>query len=334
MEIKKKFYDLINAANANNNNVNIYMFIKDCAFRFVFEHMNSIDENNKINIQSLYYNFQKECQQNNWNFYNFNPNEYLNFIENFYKKINFDSCQISMLHATRSLTEILSYINKLDNLAMQRIEYLNKKIESKQENNNNNNNHNYNQQNSNYYNQNQQNNNNNNNHNFNNQNSNNFNNNNFNNNNFNNNNNNFNNNNYNNNNNNYNNNNFNNNNNYNNNNFNNNNNYNNNNNNFNNNNNYNNNNNINNNMNFSPSNIQPNTQIGQYYQYNPRNVPKLVNLNLFHFPISKRDPNYLNLKEIIFQHIEYANLEFDYHKIDKGREHLEAAVYYLNNITE
>ena len=44
MEIKKKFYDLINAANANNNNVNIYMFIKDCAFRFVFEHMNSIDE--------------------------------------------------------------------------------------------------------------------------------------------------------------------------------------------------------------------------------------------------------------------------------------------------
>jgi hypothetical protein len=71
MEIKKKFYDLINAANANNNNVNIYMFIKDCAFRFVLQQMNSIDEKSKINIQSLYYDFQKECQQNNWNFYNF-----------------------------------------------------------------------------------------------------------------------------------------------------------------------------------------------------------------------------------------------------------------------
>lgn len=63
------------------------------------------------------------------------------------------------------------------------------------------------------------------------------------------------------------------------------------------------------------------------------NVPKKVRSD-FQLPMSKKDPMYPQLSTQILEHIEYATLELDYHKVEEAREHLEAAKYYLKNISE
>ena len=50
--------------------------------------------------------------------------------------------------------------------------------------------------------------------------------------------------------------------------------------------------------------------------------------------VSKREPAYKELREIIERHIEYANLELDYHNVHEAKERLIAAQYYLANIVE
>ena len=330
-EFKQKYYDCLNSSEHYKNNKNLYLFLKDCAFRWISNVMNNpnvINPNEKNMINQTYSQFQSESNQMNWNFNNMNLNEYSQFLEQFYNTLNFDSCEIQMLSIAKTLTENQKFFGNLNDLAQNRLNFINNRINQKMNNNNNNNRNYFN--NSNNFNMNSNgaiqsgnfsvshvdNNNNN-------MNNNNYNNNNYNNNN---NNNNYNNNNYNNNNNNFNNNN---------NNFNNNNNnFNNNNNNFNNNNNYNNNN-IQNNYSqpFSDSQLTDNTNIGTFYDPTivKNYVPKLVN-PMFKLPMSKTDMNYPQLKEVINMHIEYSNLELDYHKINKAREHLEAAAFYLSNI--
>ena len=84
---------------------------------------------------------------------------------------------------------------------------------------------------------------------------------------------------------------------------------------------------------FSDSQLSDNTNIGTFYDPTivKNYVPKLVN-PMFKLPMHKNDMNYPQLKEVISMHIEYSNLELDYHKINKAREHLEAAAFYLSNI--
>lgn len=78
--------------------------------------------------------------------------------------------------------------------------------------------------------------------------------------------------------------------------------------------------------------IQNQNPYMQSHNYSSK-LPKLVKSE-FRLPMSKRDPMYPKLKEQIEEHIEYSNLELDYHKLDFGREHLEAAAYYLRNIID
>lgn len=80
---------------------------------------------------------------------------------------------------------------------------------------------------------------------------------------------------------------------------------------------------------YPPQNQNPYMQSHNYSS----KLPKLVKSE-FRLPMSKRDPMYPKLKEQIEEHIEYSNLELDYHKLDFGREHLEAAAFYLRNIIE
>lgn len=63
------------------------------------------------------------------------------------------------------------------------------------------------------------------------------------------------------------------------------------------------------------------------FTYTPRLVDKSIKL-----PISKTDPSYSKVKEIINMHIEYSGLEMDFHKLEMAKDHIEAAVYYLRNI--
>lgn len=92
---------------------------------------------------------------------------------------------------------------------------------------------------------------------------------------------------------------------------------------------------------------QPNNQTNNYSQPQPsapmnnipqNNVPVVSaptqpKIN-FKLPMSRRDPLYERFEEEIAEHIEYANLELDFHKIDEAKKHLETAAYYLKNIVD
>ena len=79
------------------------------------------------------------------------------------------------------------------------------------------------------------------------------------------------------------------------------------------------------------TNIQP----GSFYnpQTNPNYIPNGVDRNI-PLPMNRRDPNYVHLKKIIDKEIILANQELDYHKIDMARNHLEIAAYYLKNVID
>ena len=78
-----------------------------------------------------------------------------------------------------------------------------------------------------------------------------------------------------------------------------------------------------------------NVQPGSFYnpQTNPNYIPNGVNRNI-PLPMRKSDPNYVHLKKIIDKEIILANQELDYHKIDMARNHLEIAAYYLKNVID
>ena len=78
-----------------------------------------------------------------------------------------------------------------------------------------------------------------------------------------------------------------------------------------------------------------NVQPGNFYNplTNPNYIPNGVDRNI-PLPMSRRDPNYIHLKNIIDKQIILANQELDYHKIDMARNHLEIAAYYLKNVVD
>ena len=86
-----------------------------------------------------------------------------------------------------------------------------------------------------------------------------------------------------------------------------------------------NNNNYNNNANYSTSNYLDN--------FGSPGLPLKVDPR-FSRQVSKRDPAYKELRELIEKHIEYANLELDYHNVNEAKERLKAAAYYLSHIVE
>ena len=78
-----------------------------------------------------------------------------------------------------------------------------------------------------------------------------------------------------------------------------------------------------------------NGEPGKYYNplTNPNYIPNGVNRNI-PLPMNRKDPNFVHLKKIIDQELILANQELDYHKIDFARNHLEIAAYYLKNIID
>jgi hypothetical protein len=78
-----------------------------------------------------------------------------------------------------------------------------------------------------------------------------------------------------------------------------------------------------------------NVQPGNFYNplTNPNYIPNGVDRNI-PLPMSRRDPNYVHLKNIIDKQIILANQELDYHKVDMARNHLEIAAYYLKNVVD
>ena len=258
-----KFYNLLDVANAYKGNLGLYLFLRDCAFRGIFETMSSniVQEDVKQKVYQLYNEFQGEISQYQWNFFSMQKEIYSQFLEFFYSNINFDTADEKLLTVCLDILENLRFFGTYDDLALKRskqyilifiliVEYFNKKINNLKMPSQ-----------------------------------------------------------------------------------------------------------INpqsqiSNMNQQPKQPQMNPAAQQQMNYNQGNLSSNQNNNKpfvpinnngrlprkvrpeFRLPMSKSDPQYPQLRDQIAEHIEYANLELDYHKITEAREHLEAAAYYLKNVTD
>jgi hypothetical protein len=128
----RKFNDLINAANNFKSNLKVYMFLKDCAFRSIFNFFQNgqLTQSEKQNIQNLYGQFQNEINQYNWKISIMPLNEYQQFLNEFYSKNNFESADINTLIMAKELTENLSIFGNYDDVTKRRLDYFSNKIKS------------------------------------------------------------------------------------------------------------------------------------------------------------------------------------------------------------
>ena len=126
----RKFNDLINISNNYKSNYKIYMFLKDCAFRSIFTVFQSgnLSEQEKQYVQNNYSQFQIEVGQYNWTFNSMTLNEYQQFLNEFYSKINFNIADLNIIILSKELTENLSFFGNYDDLTQRRLEFFTIKI--------------------------------------------------------------------------------------------------------------------------------------------------------------------------------------------------------------
>jgi hypothetical protein len=126
----RKFNDLINISNNYKSNYKIYMFLKDCAFRSIFTDFQSgnLSEQEKQYVQNNYSQFQIEVGQYNWTFNSMTLNEYQQFLNEFYSKINFNIADLNTIILSKELTENLSFFGNYDDLTKRRLDFFTGKI--------------------------------------------------------------------------------------------------------------------------------------------------------------------------------------------------------------
>ena len=126
----RKFNDLMSAANNSKGNLKIYMFLKDCAFRSIFTVFQSgnLSEQEKQYVQNNYSQFQIEVGQYNWTFNSMTLNEYQQFLNEFYSKINFNIADLNTIILSKELTENISFFGNYDDLTKRRLEFFTGKI--------------------------------------------------------------------------------------------------------------------------------------------------------------------------------------------------------------
>lgn len=117
-----KFDNLFKVALAYKQYMNIYLFLKECAFRTIFNAMKSypINPDEKIKIDHLYNSFQMEISQCNWNIYQMTQMDYQGFLEYYYNTINYDSTDKSMFEVARDVTENVAMLGAIDELSQKR----------------------------------------------------------------------------------------------------------------------------------------------------------------------------------------------------------------------
>ncbi|MCQ2819226.1 MAG: hypothetical protein MJ252_18340 [archaeon] len=116
------FYSLLNHAEKNKQYQDVYMFLKDCAFKMITKINNERHYPQEVTSQlfNLYNTFQQEINMYHWSLYQMKMERYKQFLEYYYKCFNFDSLSIPELGAFKSLTENLQYLGQIDNLFMDR----------------------------------------------------------------------------------------------------------------------------------------------------------------------------------------------------------------------
>ncbi len=105
---------------------NIYFFIKDCLFQRIFKvygnRFPSSDCQNLFNI------FQMEMKQSQWKRNNISKQEYQQYLEELFKKVDFHTIDYESCEILKALTEIVGIFGAFDDLTNQRVKYFNNKI--------------------------------------------------------------------------------------------------------------------------------------------------------------------------------------------------------------
>ena len=106
---------------------NIYFFLKDCGFQFIYKingNQFPTDE-----VKNMFNTFQTEMSQAQWQRNRINRAEYQQFLEDFFKKVDFNKVDLESCEIMKLLTENNSVFGNVDTLTNQRIDYFNKKIQ-------------------------------------------------------------------------------------------------------------------------------------------------------------------------------------------------------------
>ena len=107
---------------------NIYFFTKDCMFQRIYKvngnRFPTPDSQNMCNM------FQMEMKQSNWKRNNMLKNEYQQFLEELFKKVDFHTIDLESCEILKALTENIGIFGPFDNLTNERIKYFNKKIQA------------------------------------------------------------------------------------------------------------------------------------------------------------------------------------------------------------
>lgn len=111
-----------NFANSNKNNPSIYFYVKNYCFRkmigLVQQNPNNFTEEQKTIIQNDLKAFKAESQ--NMNVQPLTKETFSNFMENYYKGINFESKDIQMFRNLIDINEIFSVFGPYDQITKQR----------------------------------------------------------------------------------------------------------------------------------------------------------------------------------------------------------------------
>ena len=109
------------------SNMNVYFFLKDCGFTRIYKSYGNRFPNPEI--QNMCNQFQGEMSQAQWQRQRMQRDEYSRFMEDFFKKMDFNSIDLETTELLKLLTENLGIFGGFDDLTNKRIIYFNNKIE-------------------------------------------------------------------------------------------------------------------------------------------------------------------------------------------------------------
>jgi len=107
---------------------NLYFFLKDCGFQRIYKSCGNRFPNPES--QNMCNAFQAEMQQARWTRQNMSRDDYKRFLEDFFKKMDFNTVDLETCELLKLLTENVGIFGAFDDLTSKRIVYFNKKIES------------------------------------------------------------------------------------------------------------------------------------------------------------------------------------------------------------
>ena len=106
---------------------NIYFFLKDCAIQRIYK-----ENGNRFptpDSQNICNQFQMEMQQAQWQRNKISKQEYQEFLEGLFKKVDFSKIDLESYKILKALTENTGIFGNFDKLTGQRIDYINQKIQ-------------------------------------------------------------------------------------------------------------------------------------------------------------------------------------------------------------